>query len=404
MDVVAIALTAFAAMLALPALVFGVQCLLGSPGWRDRPPPPTRPLRLGVLVPAHDEAAGIAGTVTNVLAQLGAGDRLIVIADNCRDDTAAVARAAATGSGTAAQCHVVERRDDTHRGKGHALAFGRAQLASDPPDVVVCIDADCRIVHGTLPTLAAWAMATGRPVQADYVLARGGDGAAMSGLGAFAVLVRNRVRPRGMARLGLPCQITGSGMALPWSRSEALHGLGANIVEDLVLGLESALAGHPPLGCPEVRVHSELPARDDDALVQRRRWEHGQMATAFAFAPRLLLAGLLRLRPGLLALAFDLLVPPLALLVAAVVATLLASAGLWLAGGSTLPLAVAGGAWLAVLLGTAVAWWCHGRAVLPWRQLLRVPLYVAWKLPLYFGLLRGRERAWRRTRRDGETP
>jgi cellulose synthase/poly-beta-1,6-N-acetylglucosamine synthase-like glycosyltransferase len=402
---VQVAIVFAAASLALPALVYTVQCLLGSLPWRDRrAPAPLRPMRVAVLVPAHNESSGIRATVVDLLAQLATGDRLVVVADNCTDDTAAVACAAASGVASTASLVVLERRDANRRGKGHALAHGRAHLAADPPDVVVFVDADCRIDRGTVRELAQWAAASGGPVQADYLLQRPANGSSLAALGAFAVLVRNRVRPRGMSRLGLPCQITGSGMAMPWAASASTERLGANIVEDLVLGLELALAGTPPRACPEVRVLSELPSRDDDAARQRRRWEHGQMATALAWAPRLLFAGVLRVRPALVAQALDLLVPPMALLTALLLGSLAAAFVLWLATGAGTALAIAAVALGAVALATLVAWAAHARDVLPLRQLLAVPFYVLWKVPLYLGFVRRRERNWQRTRRDTDTP
>lgn len=394
-------LLATAGALAVPALVHAVQCLLGSAAWRDRRPPAVDgSLRLAVLIPAHDEAAGIGATIANVLPQLIAGDRLLVVADNCSDDTAAVARAAASAGGEPATCLVLERHDAERRGKGFALAHGRAHLLDDPPNVVICIDADCRIARGSLRDLAAWAAATGRPVQADYLLAAHTGATPLGALSAFAVLVRNRVRPRGMARLGGPCQITGSGMALPWARTAELDRLGGDIVEDLVLGVEAALAGHPPIACPEVHVRSVLPARDRDALQQRRRWEHGQLGTALVFAPRLLVAGLLRRRAALVAMGLDLLVPPLALLVTLLTAVTLAGVGAAVAGAPTTAALVAASGLTLVAIGTISAWVSHARALVPWHVLLRVPFYVLWKLPLYLRFLRGRERSWHRTRRD----
>ena len=49
--------------------------------------------RLAVLVPAHNESTGLLPTLADIRGQLLPGDRLVVIADNCTDDTAAVARA-----------------------------------------------------------------------------------------------------------------------------------------------------------------------------------------------------------------------------------------------------------------------------------------------------------------------
>lgn len=393
-------LTIAAATLAVPAATYCMQCVLGSLPWRRRPTPsPARPPRVAVVIPAHDESAGIAATVGGVLRQLDAGDRLVVVADNCADDTAARARAAAEASPSRARCTVVERADPERRGKGHALAFGRDLLTDDPPDVVVFVDADCRVVQGSVRELAAWAMATDRPVQADYVIDRAND-SPLGALSAFAIRVRNRVRPRGLARLGLPCQITGSGMALPWSLTTLLDGLGGHLVEDLVLGLEAALAGRAPLCCPEVRVESRLPHADDDARTQRRRWEHGQLATALAYGPRLLLASVRRGSPALLALGLDLLVPPLALLVSLLLLVMAAATAHAVTNDAPIALCLAAGALVASVAGTLVAWSQHAREMLPRRQLLRIPLYLLWKLPLYFGFLRRREQVWRRTPRS----
>src|SRR5436853_418709 len=47
-----------------------------------------------VLIPAHNEGAGTLPTIGDVRAQLAPGDRIVVVADNCTDDTAAIAQAA----------------------------------------------------------------------------------------------------------------------------------------------------------------------------------------------------------------------------------------------------------------------------------------------------------------------
>lgn len=394
-----------AAVLLVPAITLAGQCLLGSLPWRHRKPPPTstRP-RIAVLIPAHNEASGIAATVANLLPQLAKGDRLMVVADNCTDDTAlAATRAASTaGTDTAGTVVVLERTDTERRGKGFALAFGRSFLASDPPDVVVFIDADCRITEGSVGELAAWAMATNRPVQADYLLTTPREASGLGAVSALAILVRNRVRPRGMARLGLPCQLTGSGMALPWALTAHADQLGANIVEDLVLGLHLALAGHAPLACPEVRVLSELPTLDRDAAQQRRRWEHGQLTTMLRYAPRLVGRGLVRGRISLVALGIDLAVPPLALLMMMLVVVAGCAVGLALAGhpGPSGVLTAIGLGM--VLIGVLVAWAAHARRTIPFRRLLAVPGYLLWKVPLYLAALRNREKSWKRTQRDAD--
>jgi len=384
--------TLVSAALLVPAAVLCVESLSALLPATAEPRREPRPFKLAVLMPAHDEELGIAGTVRALSAELAPGDRLLVVADNCSDRTAELARAAGA--------EVVERRDAERRGKGHALSFGAKVLAEDPPDAVIVMDADCRVEQGTLRELGARALETGRPVQAVYLMhapARGG----MSGVSAFAFLVRNLVRPAGLARLGMPCQLTGTGMAFPWAVFRDAPATEGHLVEDLMLGHELALKGLPPLLCRDVLVSSELPTGEAASLKQRRRWEHGQLAILLGTAPRLLRQGLLRRDPGLVALALDAAVPPLALFVMLQGAMTAGSVVLLVLGGSGLPLAItlSGNALLA--LGLGAAWLSHGRTVLPLRDLAKIPRYVLWKLPLYGSFVRGGPHAeWERTERS----
>jgi cellulose synthase/poly-beta-1,6-N-acetylglucosamine synthase-like glycosyltransferase len=385
-------LTLGAALALIPALTLFGQCLVAAvTSGRCRLPYHT-PGRVAILVPAHDEEAGIAATVTALLKEKRADDILLVVADNCADRTAEVARAAGAT--------VVERRDPERRGKGHALTFGVQELAGEKPDAVVVVDADCRLSPGSVLTLAAHALATKRPVQADYVL-EPADPSPRSAISALAFLVKNRVRPRGQAALGLPCQLTGSGMAFPWYLVNRRRLGGGHIVEDLVIGLEMALRGVPPLACSRARVTSSLADRAPAAATQRRRWEHGHLAAIRSHAPRLFSEALSRWRFDLFALAMDLCVPPLTLLLLAIAASVgvdaLAMAYL---GAPALPLALSVIAAASVTLGLGLAWLRFGRELVPARRLIAVPLYLAWKLPIAVAFLLGRgERRWVRTER-----
>jgi len=380
-----------ATILLVPALIFFIECVasvfLGSVARVSRPDG----VSLAVLIPAHDEREGIAATITDVRSQLGAGDRIVVVADNCTDDTADVAR----GAGA----EVIERRAPEHRGKGYALAFGTDYLDANPPDLVIIVDADCRLTPGSVDALIGRAKQTRRPVQADYI-SWPAEHSPLSMVSALAMLVRNRVRPRGLLRLGLPCHLTGTGMAFPWTVLRAAPDLGANLVEDLALGIELALLGHEPLLCIEAGVRSELPSGKRAAMAQRRRWEHGQLTTLLHYGPRLIGAGVARGRPGLVAMGADLIVPPLALLVGLLVFVLVIASLVVLLGGNVFPAWIAGIALTLVGLGVAIGWARYVRKVVPFRYLLFAPLYLIWKIPLYAAFLLGRrERRWQRTER-----
>src|SRR5262245_22451474 len=96
--------------------------------------------RIAVLVPARNESTGVIRTIQDVKAQLRDGDRLLVVADNCFDDTAAIAAEAGA--------EVVARNEPNKIGKGYALDFGLRHLGADPPEIVIIIDADCRLEQG----------------------------------------------------------------------------------------------------------------------------------------------------------------------------------------------------------------------------------------------------------------
>ena len=165
------------------------------------------PSRCAVLIPAHNEELVITSAIHNVRDQLAPGDRILVVADNCTDQTAEVARAAGA--------EVAERTDPDHRGKGFALDFGLSQLAPEQPPVVVVVDADCELDPGALDALVRQAAATGRPAQGVYLIGTGQEPDPRRRLSAFAVLLKNEIRPLGLDRLGLPCLLNGTGMAFP---------------------------------------------------------------------------------------------------------------------------------------------------------------------------------------------
>lgn len=380
----------------LPCAVYFIECVCGALSRlrseakaTDGPRP-----HVAILIPAHDERAGIVRTLEPLRAQLDAGDTLLVVADNCSDDTASLARAAGAT--------VIERSDPDRRGKGYALAFGLEHLAAAPPDVVVIVDADCQVAPDAIARLSRTALATDRPVQADYVLTLPAQPQGVALVSALAFIVKNRVRPRGLHLLGLPCLLTGTGMAFPWHVIRKAPPTEGNLVEDMVMGIELALLGHPPLLCPDAFVTSALPDRTQAAHTQRRRWEHGHLATLIEHAPRLLLRGLAGARPSLVALALDLAVPPLSLLLLCVLAAVLATFAATLLGASAAPFALSAAGFFALSLGTLAAWSAFGREVVSGKQLLSIPRYVLWKLPLYFSfLVRGRHGTWERTDRGG---
>lgn len=387
-------LLCFSLILAVPIGVFWIECMAALLPDRSvsnlTPSPHSRP-RIAVLIPAHNEAAVIAQTIASIQPQLQPTDRAIVIADNCTDDTAKIAR----------QCGaiVLERQNDLLRGKGYALDFGLRYLEANPPEVVVCVDGDCIVAAGTIDRIARLAAAKNRPVQSAYVMETPEHPGVKDTISALAIRVKNRVRPRGLSQLGLPCLLTGSGMAFPWSVIRQISLASSATADDMQSALDLAVAGTPPLFCPGTRVVGRLMSQDA-ARSQRRRWEHGHLELLLTRVPQLIVAAAQQQRGDLLAIALDLCVPPLSLLVAMWTVATLCAVVVGALGVSWMPLWAFGGQGILLLAAILTAWAKFARADVSLHKLLAVPFYILGKLPLYFEFLIKPQTQWNHTERD----
>ena len=388
-------MTAFLAILIAPfavlAAFFLVEVLMGlERGVRTQGQ--ASPASAVIVVPAHDEAAVIGETLKSLTGALGPNMRVLVVADNCTDSTAAFALAAGA--------EVVERHDLERRGKGFALAFAADHLRPNPPDVFVVMDADCSTDPASLQALVDAAHAYGGPAQSVNLLRPDRRAPPLVQLSNFAFVLKNLVRQRGLQKLAGRVHLTGTGMAMPFDLFHVSGDTRSSIVEDLALGLDLADAGHPPMLIGNAFVWSGS-ASEQGTLVQRRRWEGGFLSTALRQGPKEAWHGLVRGKPRAVLAGLDLMIPPLALFAVLNVAALAAAAALVL---------LFGGAWWPVIaqlvlltlamIAVFVAWIREGREFISLGVLARLPLYVIWKLPMYLGLARrGTPKEWLRTGR-----
>jgi hypothetical protein len=236
-------------------------------------------------------------------------------------------------------------------------------------------------------------------VQARYLLTSPRSAGARGTISTLAFIVKNAARPAGLAALGFPCALTGTGMAFPWPLIENAPVASGHLVEDMELGLHLMRRGVGPKLCTAVTINGNMPGDCRYAYQQRTRWEHGHLTIICTRAIPLLLEGIVRFRPALIATALDLMVPPLALLTmawtvgAAAAVALGMKTHLW----TSAILFAASGTLFA--LSIAAARHRHARHV-PMKALLAIPAYIAWKIPLYLGFLFKRQTRWVRTGRD----
>ncbi|GJD49525.1 hypothetical protein OPKNFCMD_2256 [Methylobacterium crusticola] len=391
-----VTLSLVACLCAIPVLTLLAEILASLPSLRPGHLAGRRP-SVAVLIPAHDEREDLDATMTSVRGQLVDGDRLVVVADNCRDDTALIAEAGGA--------EVVVRHDPDRRGKGFALDAGLRFLArTGLPEVVVVVDADCRLRPGAIDRLAAASVALGRPVQASYLFTPVLGGSPAHRIGAFAARVRTIARPLGARRLGVPCPIMGSGFALPATCLSKVSFASGHLAEDKKLGLDLALAGFAPHFCPEAEVESPLPLGEAARHRQQTRWEHGHIALIKAYAPRLFREAFRGRDLRLLAVALDLCLPPLVGLALMSGLVLLLTAGWAGLGGAEHPMLVAGGTVGLLCLAIVLAAWRWGQGLVSWRDVLALPSFMLVKLPILVGALTKPQGDWIRTDRVRQRP
>jgi hypothetical protein len=124
------------------------------------------------------------------------------------------------------------------------------------------------------------------PVQALYLMRSPAGAGLPTRISEFAWAVRDLVRHLGALRLGMPCQLMGTGRAFPWAVIAGAPVASGHIVEDMCLGPDLAEAGTPPRFCPDALVTSTLAAEADGLATQRTRWEHGHIGVIAERAPR----------------------------------------------------------------------------------------------------------------------
>jgi cellulose synthase/poly-beta-1,6-N-acetylglucosamine synthase-like glycosyltransferase len=377
----------FASLAGLALLHAAVWTLLSLLAFkRPRTVRPTvRPWRLAVIVPAHNEEAGIARTVASLKADtFEPAPRVLVVADNCTDGTAAVA--ATTGAG------VLVREDQSHRGKSFALAYAVAHLqAAEDWDACVVVDADTTVLPGFFSALAASLDEGAAVVQGRYAVNPGGS--ALARLRALAFVLVHFSRPLGAVRMGLGCGLKGNGMA--FRRDVIADGIpGRGIAEDAAATLAFASQGIGVHYQPLAVLHGEMAGAYREATVQDRRWEGGRLA----LAPRAAFTALRCLsarRWRAAGSALDVAALPLTLMGAcATVAIIGAYFGIgWM------PLAVAAVVSLALYPG--LGWTAARVAPRELSALVQAPVFALHKLRVLLSLaVRGAPQAWERTTRE----
>ena len=342
------------------------------------------PLRFAIVVPAHNEELVLDATLTSLLHLDYPADlmEIVVIADNCIDNTARIAEERGAT--------VWERENLSERGKGYALqwAFAKLLTRATPPDAFVVVDADTFVNADFLTVMAAALAARSTnglcALQGRYGVLNASENwrtALMAG--AFDLF--NHVKPLGRDRLNLSVGLKGNGMAFTRPVMETIPWQGTSITEDIDYGLDLLDKGVRVGYVPRAKVAAQMPTTARAAASQRQRWEGGR-ANLLKTRALFLFAKAVRTRNAAYAdAAIDLLIPPLAEL-----AALLLVWGIWIVAGVFWDKTAQPVLWLVLWINAAlgfvayifVGFWVSGAPRQAYLSLLFAPGYAVWKIAL----------------------
>ena len=365
--------------------LLAILTLAGSTRMREpRSPPATG--KIALIVPAHNEGARIERTLFNLLAEAGAdpATEVIVVADNCTDDTASVAEKAGA--------RVLIRTDVSKRGKGYALDFAFRALLKEDFTYFLVIDADSEVDTGFLHVMRCHFSSGVMAVQSRYAVLNSDD-SVRTKLMALALCAFNVLRPRGRAAMGWSCGLLGNGFAL---RREVLQNIpytAGSVVEDLEYHLVLIWHGVRVAFADTAVVRGDMPSSGAGVKSQRTRWEGGRLRMVMEHAPGLM-RDFLRGRGNALEPLLDLLLLPLSYHVLILCAMLVLPIT-WVQITALVCLFI-------VLLHIIVAARVGRLSSRHLTALFFVPLYLLWKILLIPSTITsaGRNTPWVRTARE----
>lgn len=343
--------------------------------------------KIAVVIPAHNEAAGIVQCVESVARCLTPRENVtiqtVVVADNCDDATAILANRAGA--------RVIVRADTSHQGKGFALQYAFETLLAEGVDAFVVVDADTCVEANLLIEIVTLLEAGADGVQVRYGVLNP-DVTIRTRLMSVALMAMNTLRPRGRQRWKLSVGISGNGFALTQATLERVPYDTHSVVEDLEYHLRIVRSGRRIAFADRAMVLGEMPTGRRGVETQRTRWEGGRLRMIVENVPALVrdvATGKLRLIEPLL----DLLLLPLGFHVARL------GCALSIPFTAARVYALSALALVAFHVGAAVI--VSGGGLSDFAALFASPFYVAWKLALVPQTVKNarRDASWVRTQR-----
>jgi len=355
--------------------------------------PMKREIKFDVIVPAHNESTVITHTVASLkkIDWPAECHRIVVVADNCTDDTADLARQSGA--------EVLERHDTSLRGKGYALNFAfKDSAARNWADAVVVIDADAEVSSNLLSAIAARLEQGAQAVQVHYGILNP-SATWRTRLITIAKSAFHSVRSRARERLGLSCGIRGNGWCVTHALLRKVPYQAFSLTEDVEYGIELGVAGYRVHYAEDAHSDAEMVSGEQAARKQRQRWEDGRFQLIRNKTLPLLIQAVKQPSRVCLDLALDLMVLPLSYVVINVALLIgLAALAMWFDHHFIVWMWAGVACVVALALHVLRGWQLSGTGMQGLLDFAHAPGFLLWKLVLM--LSRRESKEWVKTERE----
>jgi 1,2-diacylglycerol 3-beta-glucosyltransferase len=390
--VLTVFLLVLVAILWLPLLseIFSIAARRRTPPYAG-PSSGTLP-RLLFLIPAHEEQLLISGCVRSIVQMTYpfAAKRVVVIADNCTDDTAKLARQEGAD--------VLERFDRELPGKPRAIAWALSQIDLKTWDACVIVDADSVVAPTFAAGIARLAPLNDIVFQSNIAVLNEFE-SWLTRLGGVLSRVRYEFTYPLKQSAGLNCPVMGNGMGFGTNLLMRDGWRAFSITEDSELYASYTEAGVPIRHAFLSDLYSQEVRSLKQGATQRRRWLAGRISVIRQWGMRLIRSPRISWHQKLDAFVeLGLASPVLHLLSVTATASIAllvvgGSLGWWIAGAAV-------GSLSALVVTTVIVFSRHPQ---PWRTLsalFMLPLYAAWRLVVVVVTVSTiRDTTWRKTAR-----
>ena len=241
--------------------------------------------RYAVLISARNEANVIGNLITCIQTQTYPTELVDIwlVADNCTDNTAEVARNMG--------CHVIERFNKELVGKGYALTYLLDQMndsgASDPYDAFFVFDADNKLDKHYVEEMNK-AFQSGFKILTSYRNSVNLSDNWVSSGSALWFIRESRFLSASRMWLGNSCHVGGTGFMFSQEIMRRNNGWKFHLLtEDLEFTMDSLLHGDRIGYCGTAILYDEQPVTFAQSWRQRLRWSKGFLQVFRYYGPAL---------------------------------------------------------------------------------------------------------------------